>query len=683
MSKRDALKEEAARSGDAIVYRKYQDLRNEITTLQKKAEANYYAEKFNDPSCSAKDMWKLTYQTLGKTRSDFPSQMMFGNKLLSQPIHIANSMNDFFLKKIEELKTHPFSKEDPNSELKDFLSNKRIPGFTLRKISEEEIKKLVKKMKGKRSCGLDWICGFSLKMAAPELIPEITALINISISSGTFYSKWKLSKVIPCYKQKGSKSDCKFYRPVSNLAELSKLQEKIVHNQVYDYFRINDLLHHSHHGFLQHHSTATALHQIVDTWVRAADSGKLSATLFLDLKAGFDVIEHKVLLLKLKEYGFTETTLSWFESYLVDRFQCVQIESVLSELRKVKWGIPQGSILGPLLFIIYINEVPEAVTKNEEEEEESNVVIYADDNSPTTMNEDPVELMKAIESDGKKKVTDWFSKNKMVCSGDKTKLLVSGTRANRQAKIRAQQEVEVCGDKVEESQSEKLLGLVVNNSVTWKNHLYGNDEEEGLLKNLSKRIGMLSKLRKHLPDNKFRQVMSGIFSSKLCYCITVWGGVWNLPGDMRDEPTRNMSISKEDMRKLQVMQNKCLRMLTNLDRDTPTATLLHRTKLMSVHQMVAHHTAVQVYNVYRNRAPHYHYQRMFSNLNETRTMGNRSTTNHSARVYFTGSLGRSSFFYRGSRIWSALPLNIKTAPTLQSFKSRCKRWTMANISIRP
>ena len=179
----------------------------------------------------------------------------------------------------------------------------------------------------------------------------------------------------------------------------------------------------------------------------------------------------------------------------------------------------------------------------------------------------------------------------------KKKLLVPGTRANRQLKLIDKPSIEVCNEPIEESSSEKLLGVIVNNTITWKNHLHGNEEDQGLLKNLSKRIGMLKKIRKYLPDEKFKQAVSALFSSKLGYCITVWGGVWNIPGNLNDTAGRNMSISKDSMRKLQVLQNKCMRLISGMERNTPTATLLTKTNMLSVHQTVAHQAALQVFNV--------------------------------------------------------------------------------------
>ena len=188
-----------------------------------------------------------------------------------------------------------------------------------------------------------------MKLAAKELVPELKSLVNTSFRTGKFYSKWKCTKVLPGFKNKGSKFSAEFYRPISNLSEVSKLTERAVHDQVYDYLVLNDLLHPDHHGFIKHHSTSTALQQLVDLWLNAVDQDKLSAAVLLDLSAGFDVIDHDTLLKKLEKYGFDPVTLSWFRDYLAERYQCVQIESSFSTFLKVLWGVPQDSILGPLL----------------------------------------------------------------------------------------------------------------------------------------------------------------------------------------------------------------------------------------------------------------------------------------------------------------------------------------------
>ena len=435
---------------------------------------------------------------------------------------------------------------------------------------------------------------------------------------------------------------------------------------MYNYFVQNGLLHPDHHGFIQHHSTATALHQLVDLWQRAANEGKLSATLMLDLRAGFDVINHPILLEKLKKYGFDSQTLNWFRSYFHERYQRVQIESSLSDFLLIPWGVPQGSILGPLLFIIYINELPEvaksqANEETENKDDESNIVIYADDNSPTTSDKDVHALLLNIEQDGRK-VTNWFDRNDMNCSGEKTKLLICGTRAMRQSRIEnenIQPIVKVCGDDIKESSSEKLLGVIVNNTLSWKNHLHGNEEDEGLIKNLSKRVNMLKRLRKFLPNPQFKSTVSGLFLSKLSYCITVWGSVWNIPGDMTESKMKT-NMSKDDLRKLQVLHNKCMRLQTGKDRNTSCTTLLSLTNSLSVHQMIAHKSAIQVYNVSKNEAPKYHFRRLFPSNRSQDNQETRSTSNLDTRVEFSRTIGRGSFFYQGSRLWSALSLNINS-----------------------
>ena len=161
-----------------------------------------------------------------------------------------------------------------------------------------------------------------------------------------------------------------------------------------------------------------------------------------------------------------------------DRYQCVQIESALSSNLKVPWGVPQGSILGPLLFLIFLNELPNIIKNNEgtpyteKQETEGSIIIFVDDNTPTVSNSDPVRLLEKMQTKTNL-VTDWFGKNDLSCSGEKTKLLVVGTRVNRSAKIGDMElKLIVNGDVVKDSTSEKLLGMVINNTATWHHHLH-------------------------------------------------------------------------------------------------------------------------------------------------------------------------------------------------------------------
>ena len=366
--------------------------------------------------------------------------------------------------------------------------NKSNLHFEFKPVDNEQMDKLFKRMKGKTSSGLDSICGLSLKLAFPILYEELKFILNLSLQKGKYSKEWKKAKIVPVLKNKGSRFECSNYRPVANLSEFSKLQEMVVFDQLYHYFESNDLFHPEHHGFKKNRSTVTALQQLRDFWLKNIDDGKLCSALLLDLSAGFDVINLNLLQSKLRIYGFDELTLSWFKDYLEERSQCVQIDTKTSSLIKVPFGVPQGGQLSPLLFTIFIMELPEVVKESinvEDENEPLNenevneivednkndedvmTVVYADDNTPTCEATTLAELEDKTQRMADKTV-EWFINHEMIVSSEKTKLLMLGSSRNRKLKIAADYEpnIKVDNENISLSKSEKLLGLIINDTLS-------------------------------------------------------------------------------------------------------------------------------------------------------------------------------------------------------------------------
>ena len=289
----------------------------------------------------------------------------------------------------------------PTTRLQRFLSRRRsgISELALRKISKLELRNILKKRKGNRSSGIDYIDGYSIKIAAPLIEDILLHLVNLSIEKSEYPQLWKINKVSPHFK-KGDRSCGENWRPVTDIVFVSKLAEAAVFQQIAEHFSANNLRHPNHHGFRPNHSTATAVSQLYDIFIRGAENRELTAALLLDLSAAFDVVDHQILLQKLELYNFTPDTIRWFRSYLSDRTQVVTVESKLSDPKPVgEQGVPQGSLLGPILFLVFYNDFPDV-------REDGESVLYADDDTDTISEKDPDILQAKIQREANL-CTEW------------------------------------------------------------------------------------------------------------------------------------------------------------------------------------------------------------------------------------------------------------------------------------
>ena len=494
-------------------------------------------------------------------------------------------------------------------------------------------------MKSSKSCGIDGLDAYSLKIAAEHIAPALHHITTLSIMQCRFPTSWKQSKVIPLHK-KQSKLEPKNYRPVSILSPLSKVVERVIYDQVYNYFSDNNLFHPSMNGFRKRRSTLTALLEMYERWVQSANDGKINGILLGDLSAAFDLVSADILLKKLEIYGVDKCMLEWIKSYMTDRKQAVWIDNSYSNYLDVNIGVPQGSIIGPLMFIIFANDLPYCVT--------CGIDSYADDSSLTSSKHTIQEINEDLTKNGDN-LSQWMKENQLCLNADKTHILVTGTgRRLSGIDVAREGDVRLEGQKLEESleKAENILGVIIQSDLKWTKQV------QSLRTKLKHRLAGLAKIRNIVCTRLKKQIAEGIFTSVLTYCLPLYGG-----------------MDKDSLHSLQVLQNVAARHTLNVPMDTSRKSMYDQLDWLTVNQLEFYHSVLMVYKIIKFGEP----EQLATKLTRFNIRGNIIIDNSNLTLY------RKSFSIRASEYYNSLPNEVRNAATIDCFKRNARCWIVKNV----
>jgi len=554
---------------------------------------------------------------------------------------MANKFNSYFTDIAQILANNI---PDTTSSFEDYLSPPSTNSFGLAETTPEEIIKLGRTIRLSHSKGIDDVDPF---VASPSLINisrPLSEIVNYSFNTGIFPNALKIATVVPILKR-GERDNVANYRPISVLPFFAKIFEKLMYERLSNFLDKTNVIYPSQHGFQAGRSPSMPLLSIQDKISEAIENNEYSLGVFFDLAKAFDTVNHNILLKKLNNYGIRGVQLEWFASYLANRSQMVYCNGAYSIMRTVRFGVPQGSNLGPILFLIFINDLPSA-------SQLMYFVLFADDTNVFYSNSSLTSLYQIVNTE-LIKIANWFQANKLSLNLDKTNYILF--RSHRKNCSTSSNTLCINGCPINQVTSSKFLGVILDQHLTWKEHL------KAISYKIAKNVGILKRASYLLPSHVRLTLYYTLVYPYLTYCNLVWASTY-----------------KSNLQRLSILLKRAIRYVAGVPYGSHTSQLFLEFKLLKIEQIRIVQIGVFIYRYEHNLLPAI-YSHLFLRASEVHSYPTRNSKSYRQPFAHTNTR-LFSIRFAGVNVWNSIPLSIRQLPSLYIFKSKLRHYLIQQIT---
>ena len=596
-------------------WEEYRVVKNRYKKMVRTKKIQYLENKIDQNCDNSKKMWDCLKNTICiKNNRNRIDKILINGAIVEGDINIANSFNNYFVDSIIDINS--------NIDVIDRLSFELVrcdSRFIFENVTVCDIIAIVKRFRNKIG-GNKLLSEGVIKDAIPYMAHFYVQIINESMIEGKFPELWKTSIIVPIEKIK-STIKVEEFRPINTLPCDEKIIESVIKNQLVKYLEDKSVIIQEQSGFRHKHSCESALNLVLANFKEDLNSKHNIISVFVDLKRAFETIDQNILLKKLSAIGIRDKELNWFKSFLENRKQCTVIGQEISEARNVDIGLPQGSVLAPLLFNIYINNIGKVLKY-------SSIKLFADDALIMISGSNIEEIRDKLQYD-LDNLYSWLCVNKLMINIDKTKFMVITRKLNSENIV-----LKINNKEIENVESIKYLGIQIDCKLNFNKHT------EYTIKKISKQIGFVKRTCKYLNKKYKILVYKSIIEPHFIYCPTIF-----------------FIMKDSQINKLQILQNKMMRFILRKPYDTHVQDMLDQLNWLSIKQQIFFHAMKFIYKIINGLLPDYLKNLITYNW-ETHNRYTRNRNNFKLPLYRTEA-EKNNLFYKGLKCFNELPLEIK------------------------